>query len=148
MSALYDDYKESCLGGGAHRTTDLTANEIRVGLVDTGTDYTFSAAHQDWGDIGAYLEDQCYGGEDTVVLTTGNITVTAGVFDCTDDQTFPLVDIDTAKTVDAIVHYAATGASLLDDPLISFHNAFVGGAVTPNGGDIVVAYHASGIFSL
>jgi len=146
-NALYTDFKVSALSDtdGAHRTTDLAADEIRVGLVNLGTDYTYGAAHQDWADIGAYGEDACYNGIATEILTAGNITVTAGVFDCTDDITFADVSIDGAKDVDAIVHYAATGTNLNDDPLICYHDGF---SVTPNDGKIIVQYHSSGIFAL
>ena len=87
----------------------------------------------------------CYNSEATQTLA--NITITAGVVDNTADITFTAVAIDGAKTVDAIVHYRS-GGTAATDALITIHDAFVGGAVTPNGGDIVIAYHASGIFSL
>ena len=142
-SAIYPDFLESCLGGGVHRTTDLVADAILVGLVDTGTDYTYGAAHADWADV--YNADGTgYNTVSNEVLT--NKTDTVGVFDCTDDITFTAVAIDGTKTVDAIVHYANTGTNQADDPLICYHDAF--GAVTPNGGDIIIQYNGSGIFAL
>ena len=146
MSAIYTNCFDLWLGkdAAAHTRPDMDTDTIKVGLIDTGTDYTFSAAHQDWADVYAVV-DTCYGSEPTQTL--GAITITDGVVDNTADITFPTVDIDVAKTVDAIGHYRS-GGTVGTDTLITFHNAFVGGAVTPNGGDVVVAYHGSGIFSL
>ena len=144
MSALYDDYKESCLGGGAHSFSDLPVDTINCAIVNTTTDYTFSAAHQDYNDIGVYTVNACYNGEPCQTL--GAKTVTGGVFDNTADITFLAVAIDGTKVVDALVHYKDNAAAILTSPLLCFHDAFA--AVTPNGGDIVVAYNASGLFAL
>jgi hypothetical protein len=146
-SFLYDNYCNLMLGNGTHTLPDLDANEIRVGIV-SGSDYTESqTTHQDWADVGTYTEDVCYNSEATQVLSNKDVgTTTARVFDNTADITFTAVSQDAAKVVDAIVHYAATGTDLNDDPLICFHDGF--SSVTPNGGDIVIAYNASGIFGL
>ena len=145
MSGLYVNYKNLLLGNGVHTIPDMDTDTIKVGIVDTGTDYTPNlATDQDWVDTG-YTLDVCYNSEATQTLA--NKTITAGVFDNTADITFTAVAIDGAKTVDAIVHYRSGGVAATD-ALITIHDAFVGGAVTPNGGDIVVAYNASGIFAL
>ena len=147
MSALYTNYLNLCLGDdtAAHGFVDIDTDTIKVGIVDTGTDYSFSAAHQDWDDVGAYTLNASYNGETNQTLS--NIAISSGAVDNTQDITFTGVAIDGAKTVDAIIHYKDSGV-IGTSPLISFHNSFVGGAVTPNGGDIVIAYNASGIFSL
>lgn len=146
-SFLYDNYCNLMLGNGTHTLPDLSANAIRVGIV-SGADYTESqTTDQDWADVGTYTEDVCYNSEATQVLANKDVgTTTPRVFDNTADITFSAVAIDGAKDVDAIVHYAATGTDLNDDPLICFHDGF--SAVTPNGGDIVISYNASGIFAL
>ena len=130
----------------AHTRADLDTDTIKVGIADTGTDYTTPnlTTDQDWADTG-YTLDVGYNSEPNQTL--GAKTITAGVFDNTADITFTAVAIDGAKTVDAIVHYRSGGVAATDG-LITIHDAFVGGAVTPNGGDIVVAYNASGIFAL
>lgn len=148
MSGIYTNCFDLWLGktAAAHTRPDMDTDTIKVGIVDTGTDYTTPSltANQDWADTG-YTLDVCYNSEATQTL--GAITITAGVVDNTADITFTAVAIDGAKTVDAIVHYRS-GGTAATDALITIHDAFVGGAVTPNGGDIVIAYHASGIFSL
>ncbi len=144
-SALYPDYKESCLGGGAHSFSDLSAggDTINCALVDTSADYTYSAGHQDYDDIGAYTINAGYGGEANQPLS--NRSVTAGVFDNGQNLTFTGVDIVSGKTVDALVHYKDSGV-IGTSPLICYHDEFT--AVTPNGGDITIAYNGSGLFAL
>jgi len=147
MSGIYTNMFDLWLGKDAavHTAADMDTDTIKVGIADTGTDYTPNlTSDQDWADT-SYATDVCYNGEATQTLS--NITITAGVIDNTADITFSAVAIDGAKTVDAIVHYRSGGTDTTDG-LITVHDSFVGGAVTPNGGDIVIAYHASGIFSL
>lgn len=139
-SALYPDYKESCLGGGTHSFSDLTSDVIKCALVSVaGADYTYSTTHADKADVTSYS------GTTDQTLTSGNISVTDGVFDCTDDLTYTSVAIDGAKVVDTLVHYKFdTGDST--SPLMCIHDGF--SAITPNNGNITVSYNVSGIYEL
>lgn len=144
-SGLYVNYKNRMLGDdtAAHGLADWDTSTIKVGIV-SGADYTENlSTDQDWDDVGTYTLDACYNSEATQTLS--NVTITAGVVDNTADITFTAVAIDGAKDVDAIVHYLST-ATITTDALLLFHDGF--SAVTPNGGDIVIAYNASGIFAL
>jgi len=142
-SFLYDNYANLMLGNGVHSLPDLDTDTIKVGIV-SGSDYTENGAtDQDWDDVGLYALDTCYNSEATITLA--NKVVANRVFDNTADITFTAVAIDAAKDVDAVVHYKSTGV-ITTDPLICFHDGFT--PVTPNGGDIVIAYHASGIFGI
>lgn len=143
MSHMYNNFLDHCLGKTAAVGTrpDLDTDIIKVGIT-SGTDYTESVAHTTWDDVGAYLVDKCYNGEDNQVL--GAKTITDGVFDNTADITF-LAVTTTGQDVDAMVHCLST-ALITTDTLICFHDGFT--AVTPNGGDIVIQYNASGIFGL
>jgi hypothetical protein len=145
-SFLYDNYCNLMLGAGTHTLPDLPTDTINVGIA-SGSDYTESqTTHQDWADT-TYAEDTCYNSESCQTLSNKDVgSTTARVFDNTADITFTGVSQDASKVVDSIVHYAAIGTGATDDPLICFHDGF--SAITPNGGDIVIAYHASGIFGL
>ena len=145
-SFLYDNYCNLMLGNGIHTLPNLASDSIRVGII-SGDDYTENqATHQDWADT-TYAEDTCYNSEATQALVNKDVAnTTARVFDNTEDITFTGVSQDGTKLVDAIGHYAAIGTGATDDPLICFHDGF--SAITPNGGDIVIAYHSSGIFGL
>jgi hypothetical protein len=149
MSGLFANYKATSMGGGVHGQLSLVTAVIHVGLVNEGTDYTTADAYvtelandQDWDDVGLYTIAACYGGEPTQAL--GAKTTDDGVFDNTADITFPTVDIDGAKNVDVLIHFNS-GGTITTDQLICLHDGFT--PVTPNSGDIVVAYHASGIFA-
>lgn len=136
-SALYPDYKESALGGGTHSFSDLPTDTIKCALVDLTVDYTYSSAHVDKAEVTSYAG--------TTDQTLTSKTVTNGVFDNGLDLTFASVTQSATKTVGALVHYKDSGAASTS-PLICYHDGF--SAVTPNGGDIKVQYHTSGIFAL
>ena len=145
-SGLYVNYKNLMLGldTAAHTIADWDTDTIKVGIV-SGADYTENlSTDQDWADTG-YALDTCYSSETTQTLA--DISISAGVVDNTADITFTGVAIagSPEADVDAIVHYRSSGTASTDT-LLLFHDGF--SAVTPNGGDIVIAYHSSGIFSL
>ena len=129
-SAIYPKAKEAFLGG----SINLSSDTIRAVLVDTGT-YTYNSAHDFYNDLSGVVG--------TESGTFGSKTVTNGVFDAA-DITFSAV---TGATAEAIVIFKDTG-NTATDALIAYIDSATGLPVTPNGGDISVAWHASGIFSL
>lgn len=119
---------------------DLTANydiddgTVKVALVDTGT-YTYSSAHDFYDDVTGVV------GTPQEILNT---TVAGGLFDG-DNVTFSAV---TGNSVEALIIYVDTGAAATS-PLIAYIDTGVTGLpVTPNGGDITITWHATGIFQL
>ncbi len=144
MSGLYNNYKAQVLGGGVHPFPNLVTGTIHCGIV-SGADYAENlTTDQDWDDVGTYTIGACYNAEATQPLA--NKTTTDGVFGNSDvNLTFLAVAIDGVKDVDALVHFVLSGV-ITTDSLICFHDGFT--PVTPNGGDIVVAHHASGIFAI
>lgn len=131
-SAVYPKAKESFIS--QNPALDLDTDTIKAALIDTGT-YTYSASHQYWSSASSALVG--------TAVTLGSKTVTNGVFDAA-DVTFTAV---TGATVEAIIIYKDTG-SAATSPLIAYIDSGTGLPVTPNGGDINVAWNASGIFSL
>jgi hypothetical protein len=130
-SSLYTPFKKLLLDGDI----DLLVDNIKVVLVDAADD-TYSAAHD-------FLDDVAAGAR---VATSGNLaskTTTGGAFDAA-DVTFTAVTGDVSE---ALIVYKDTGAAATS-PLIAYIDTATGLPVTPNGGDIVVTWHASGIFSL
>lgn len=133
-NALYDKSREAFLTGAISWTTD----NIKAVLVDTGS-YTVNLASNQ------YLSDITAGAR---IATSGNLTgktATAGVADA-DDITITSV---VGASVEAIVLYKDTG-SASTSPLIAYIDTATGLPVTPNGGDINVAFSngASRIFKL
>lgn len=134
-SGMYTNFKENCLTQAIALDFDTALIEAR--LVNTGTDYTYSAAHVYADEVTEYLS--------TTDQPLSNKTMTGGTFDNTQTVTFSSVAIDGAKTADAVVIFHDTTTETTS-PLICYLE-FVA-SVTPNGGDIIVDWNGSGLFSL
>ena len=128
-SVVYPKAKEAFLKGDL----DLDGT-VRAVLIDTGT-YTYSAAHDFYNDLSGVV------GTESGAFASK--TFTNGVFDAA-DITFTAV---TGATVEAIVVFLDTG-NAATDALVAYVDSATGLPVTPNGGDINIAWHASGIFAL
>lgn len=124
-SALYPKFKEALLSQSP--SIDLDTDTIKVALVNTSTDYTYSSSHQYKSSVTSYA------GTTDQTLTSPSIT--NGVFDAA-DVTFSAVAISGSKTAAALVVYKDTG-SAATSPLIAYIEV---SAVTPNGGDIGVTW--------
>jgi hypothetical protein len=116
----------------------MDGDTIKVALVNTSTDYTYSSSHQYLSSVTTY--------SGTTDQTLTSVTVTNGVFDAA-DVTFTSVAISGSKTVQALVIYKSTGTASTS-PLIAYIDGFT--AVTPNGGNITVTWDngSSKIFAL
>lgn len=130
MSALYDKGREGILD----RSIDWPGGTVKAVLIDSA-DYTVNlATHANLSDIpsGARLA--------TTVALTGK-TSTGGVADA-DDTSFLSVP-NTGDTGEIVVLYQDSG-SPATSRLIAYVDTFASGMpVTPNGGDIALAW-ASG----
>jgi hypothetical protein len=130
-SVVYPKCKEGLLKADI----DLEGGTVKAALIDTGA-YTYNAAHDFWDDASAGLIG--------TAQTLGTKTYTNGTFDAA-DSTFTSV---TGNSVEAIIIYVDSG-SAATSPLVAYiDSASAGLPVTPNGGNIVVTWNASGIFSL
>lgn len=129
-NALYDTFKQSLLEGA----NNLTSVAIKAVLVDTA-DYTFSAAHD-------FLDDVPAGAREETSANLASKTVTNGVFDAA-DVTFTGSAGDGCE---AVILYIDTG-NTATSRLIAYIDT-AGGLPVTLGGDVVVRWHASGIFAL
>ena len=105
---------------------DLDSNTIKVALV-TGA-YTYSASHQYYSSVSAAVIG--------TPATLTNKTVTEGVFDA-DDVTFSSV---TGNQVTKILLYQDTGTASTSPLIALFDTAAAGLPITPNGGNITIAW--------
>jgi hypothetical protein len=101
-------------------------------LIDSA-DYTYSSAHD-------FLDDVAAGSRVAVSTALASKTIVNGVFDAA-DKTLTAVTGDPSE---ALVIYKHTGTESTSN-LIAFIDGL---SVTPNGGDIVIQWSGSGIFSL
>lgn len=128
---LYPKAKEAFLSG----TINLTSDTIRMGLIDTSS-YTYADSHQTLTDIpsGARVAD--------AILSSK--TVLDGIFDAA-DVTFGSVS---GGVVNALLLWKV-GSDDGASPLIAYFDTNVAGLpATADGGTLVVAWAAGGIFRL
>lgn len=136
-NAVYPKYKESVLKeADANNGLDGTTTAAPyVALVDTGT-YTYNSSHQFYSSLSGIV------GTDQAITTP---TVTNGTFDG-DDVTFTAVS---GASVEALVIYRHNSGANTTWRLVLFEDTSVTGLpVTPNGGNIVITWNASGIFTI
>jgi hypothetical protein len=133
--AIYPKWKEAVMQGASNSSL---AGTVKVILVDSA-DYTYSAAHQFLSDVPGAAR----------VGTSGalaNKTYTNGVFDA-DDATFSAVSGDVSE---ALIYYIDTGVEATSRLVVFEDSAITGAPVTPNSGDINLAFDngANKIFAL
>ncbi len=135
-NAIYPKYKQSVLSGDA--SSDLTQSGATVApfVAMVSSSYTYSATHQFYTSLAGVV------GTD-VQLTTP--TTTSGTFDA-DDATFTSV---TGSAVAALIVYRKNAGANSTWRLVLYEDTSVTGLpVTPNGGNIVITWNASGIFTI
>ncbi|WP_299082352.1 hypothetical protein [uncultured Paraglaciecola sp.] len=136
-NSIYPLYKQELMKHTANTELDSAegATGVYVALVDTGT-YTYSDTHQFYSDLSGIV------GTDQEIL---NKTQTGRIFDG-DNVTFPSVGGDSAE---ALAFYRRNAGANTTWRLIAYIDSGVGGLpVTPNTGDIQLAFDAQGIFGL
>lgn len=131
-NAIYPKYKEALISGSAN--ISLSSGTVKVALVDTAV-YTYSAAHE-------FLTSLT--GTVGTAPTLGSKTVTNGVFDAAD----PTWTAVSGSTAEALVVYIDTGVAGTSRLVTYIDTGITNLPVTPNGGDIVLAINASGLFAL
>lgn len=116
---------------------DLLVDTIKVRAV-SDTDYTVNFANTDMSTVTAY--------SGTTDPTLGTKTTTAGVFDAADHSpAFSALSQDAAKTIDGLVIYKFVTNDAGSTPIAYIDLTT---PLTPNGGDVNIAWNASGIFSI
>lgn len=135
-NAVYPKYKEAILSGSANSAlTGTGATGLWVALIDTGT-YTYSAAHEFYSSLSGVV------GTDVEVST---VTLTDGLIDG-DNEVFTAV---TGATVEALVYYRKNAGANTTWRLVAYVDTGVTGLpLTPNGGDVNLNHHATGIVQL
>lgn len=130
---LYTLGKKAMMEAGINLLTDT----IKVSLV-RATTYTPNTVTDQ------YLNTVTFGGAVAATATLGSKTTTGAVFDAA-DTTFSAVPAGAA--CDYLVIYKDTGTPSTS-PLIALFDTISGMPITPNGGDLVFVWNASGIFAL
>ena len=137
-NAVYTKYKQSLMTeADANKSLDQAGTSAPfAALVTTSGGYTYSASHQFYSSLSNIQ------GTDVAITTP---TVVNGLFDG-DDVTFTAVS---GTVIGAIVIYRKnTGANTTWRLVLYEDTSVTGLPVTPNGGNIVITWNASGIFQL
>ena len=135
-NALYQKFVESYMNQAANQV-NLASDTIKAILVDTGAYTVNLATHEFLSDIP--------GGAIIATGTLAGKSVTARVFDATD----LVLSAVSGASVEAVVLYKDTGSGATSR-LICYIDTATGLPVTPNGGDITIAWDngANKIFKL
>lgn len=130
-NAIYPKWKEAIVQASANSSLGGT---VKVALVDTGT-YTYSSAHEFYSSVSGVVGTPA---------TLGTKTFTNGVFDAA-DVTYTGVS---GSSAEALIIYIDTGSPATSRLVYYSDTGWTNLPVTPNGGDITLQFHASGIFAL
>lgn len=138
-NAIYPKYKAALLQASANSALNGTGTTgVYVALYDVGAGGAYDAADEFYSDISAGIVG-------TPVEIGATKSYTDGVFDGA-DVTFTGVS---GATVEALVIYVRNGGANTTWRLVAYIDTGVTGLpVTPNSGDIIVTWNASGIFAL
>jgi hypothetical protein len=112
------------------------ATGVFAALIDSA-DYTYSSSHEFYSSISSAIVG--------TPQEIGSKTFTDGVFDGA-DVTFPSVTGDQCEAI--VLYIANAGANTTWRLFAYIDTGFTGMPVTPNGGNIGVAWNASGIVDL
>lgn len=126
---IYPKWLEALIQASANSALTGTVKAV---MVDTGV-YIYSDAHQFLSDLSGIIGT-------AQTLTTK--TYVNGVFDA-DNVTYTAVS---GNTVEAVVFYIDTGVAGTSRLVAYIDTGQTGLPVTPNGGNIDIAWNASGIF--
>lgn len=131
-NAIYPKWKEALQQASANSALTGT---VKAALIDTGA-YTYSAAHDFWDDASAAVVG--------TPQTLSSKTYTNGTFDAA-DVTYTAVS---GNSVEAIIIFIDTGTPSTSRLIAYLDTGYTGLPVTPNGGNISIAWDAAGIFTL
>jgi hypothetical protein len=129
-NVVYPKFKEAQLAAASG--INVATGDLRAILVDLN-DYAYSAAHDFLDDVPAIARV-------SVSPTLIGVTTTSGLIDAA-DTTWPDVTGDLAE---GIIIYLHTGNEATSR-LVAFLDTVTGLPVQPNGGDINLAWNASGV---
>lgn len=130
-NAIYPAWRSALMQASSNSSLGGT---VKAALIDTGT-YTYSSSHDFYDDVSGVVGTP---------QTIGSKTYTNGVFDGA-DVTYTALS---GSTVEAIIIYIDTGTPGTSR-LVSYQDTGVTGLpLTPNGGNVTIAWDASGIFRL
>ena len=137
-TVVTNEYRNAQAGAPTHSVIDWNTDNMDVSLLDQTDSGTADATTVDYDELDTA----------TVVATTDLASVTigsvgVGVVDAA-DTTFSSVTGDAA---DYLVAWKNSGTPATSPVAVIWDSASIGIPVTPNGGDIIAAWNASGMLT-
>jgi len=137
MSGKFNSYKQALLDSTA---SDLSTVVVKAMLISQADSGALSATSADFiNDLDSFR----YPG--TTDQTLASKTITNGVFNAA-AWVYASVAVSGAKSADIVVLYVDTAGAASTDPVICWFDAFTG--QLPDGNNITVTPHASGLFKV
>lgn len=141
-NSLFLAMKQEALGdaaGSGHGVCNFETATIKVIGIDTADDDPLVNTDQDLADILAAAR--------VGTATLASKTVTTSANTATFDSADPTMTAVTGDQFEELLLYKDSGVESTSLLLISFDTFTSGMPVTPNGGDILITWNASGIFA-
>ena len=140
-NALFTSFRNGILGAHATRV-DLDTDTVGIMFVDHADDTPVAATDDFLVDIASAARVPALASVPALATKTIG-TVAAGVFDAADTVFTAL----TGDQSESLIMFKNTGTDTTCD-LIAFWDTATGLPLTPNGGDVTVAWNASGILQV
>jgi hypothetical protein len=137
--AFYEEFRNGMFGSGVHAQPVPATNDIRVGLRDTGVTAINLVTQIDLADV-----TSAHVGTDTALAGKTVGAAGVGAFDHT-DETYPTL---TGATVEALDYFDFQTAVDATSPMMASIDSWTGLPFTPNGGDVILAPAAGGVFQI
>ena len=123
-NALYPSFKKLLLDGDI----DLLTDTVKAVIIDTA-DYTYNAAHD-------FLDDVPAAARVGTTAALASKTTTAGAFDSDN----PIASAVSGDISEAVILFKDTGDAATSPLMVYIDTGVTGLPVTPNGGDITLAW--------
>jgi len=145
---VHDNFRNAQLGtpAGSTTTVDFDADDIRCSLMDQTDSGLIAVTDADFGSIDTGAEGTDYHTGSAMTGKTVGTGGGVGAFDSTADYTFSSVPASDEMDFLVLRKYNATPAN--STLIVTWDSATTGIPVTPNGGDIIVTWNASGILRI
>lgn len=137
---ITNNFRTAQMGAGNHGQIDFDTDTISIALVDNTT-YTVVVTTEDYADLSAAV----HGGKVALASTTVG-SVATGVFDAA-NATFSSV-ASGPTDLNQLALFKWSGTASTSPVTHAYDSATTGLPVVPNGGDIAVAWNASGILEI
>jgi hypothetical protein len=142
--ACYDEFRDGILGGGTHAQPDFSAGAFGAGLRDEGALALNLTTQIDVNDV-APTGWVTNGRTNAIPSVTVGVAGTGAVDHADTTTEFAAV---TGASVESIDYFDYATAVDTTSPLLWNIDGWTGLPVTPNGGDIILAPAAGGVFQI